>query len=127
MDSDLITVVVTVIEAPDESLVTGTGFAGGTMSDAEFEDSERGRIAAAEELLESTSADLGIEGARAVVLFGEPGSAICYFAESEGADVILMGSRGRGGFKRAVLGSVSDHVVRHGPCPVVVTGQHHSD
>jgi nucleotide-binding universal stress UspA family protein len=31
-----------------------------------------------------------------------------------------MGSRGRGGIKRALLGSVSDHVVRNAPCPVVI-------
>jgi nucleotide-binding universal stress UspA family protein len=33
-----------------------------------------------------------------------------------------MGSRGRGGIKRALLGSVSDYVVRNARCPVVVTG-----
>jgi nucleotide-binding universal stress UspA family protein len=33
-----------------------------------------------------------------------------------------MGSRGRGGIKRALLGSVSDFVVRNASCPVVITG-----
>jgi len=35
----------------------------------------------------------------------------------------VVGSRGRGGLKRAVLGSVSDHLVRNAPCTVVVTGE----
>ena len=35
----------------------------------------------------------------------------------------MVGSRGRGGLKRAVLGSVSDHIVRNAPCPVLVTGE----
>jgi nucleotide-binding universal stress UspA family protein len=37
------------------------------------------------------------------------------------AVAIVVGSRGRGGLKRAFLGSVSDYVVRNAPCSVVVT------
>ena len=41
-------------------------------------------------------------------------------AEEIGAGVIVMGSRGRGGLRRALMGSVSGSVVRHAPCPVLV-------
>ena len=40
--------------------------------------------------------------------------------EEIGAGLIVMGSRGRGGVRRALMGSVSDSVVRHAHCPVLV-------
>jgi nucleotide-binding universal stress UspA family protein len=41
-------------------------------------------------------------------------------AEEISAGLIVTGSRGRGGIRRALMGSVSDGVVRHAHCPVLV-------
>jgi nucleotide-binding universal stress UspA family protein len=51
---------------------------------------------------------------------GEPGEAIVAAADSENADLIVVGSHGRSGVSRFFIGSVSDYVVRHAHCPVMV-------
>ncbi|CAN5675282.1 universal stress protein [soil metagenome] len=51
---------------------------------------------------------------------GDPGASISAAAEAEGADVVVVGTRGRSGAGRMLLGSVSDHVVRTADCPVLV-------
>jgi nucleotide-binding universal stress UspA family protein len=40
-------------------------------------------------------------------------------AQQRNADLIVMGTHGRGGVKRLVLGSIADYIVRHASCPVV--------
>lgn len=62
------------------------------------------------------------EGVEATYLIweGEPGESIVAAAEAEGADIIVMGTRGLGKVGRLILGSVSDAVIRHAHCPVVV-------
>jgi nucleotide-binding universal stress UspA family protein len=51
---------------------------------------------------------------------GRPGNAIVDFATAHHSDLIVVASHGRTGFDRFVLGSVSESVVRHAPCPVLV-------
>jgi nucleotide-binding universal stress UspA family protein len=51
---------------------------------------------------------------------GDPGACVGDAAEAEAADVILVGSHGRGPVGRLLLGSVSSYVVDHGRLPVVV-------
>jgi len=51
---------------------------------------------------------------------GDPGGSITAAAEAEAADLVVVGTRGRSGAERMLLGSVSDHVVRHASCPVLV-------
>jgi nucleotide-binding universal stress UspA family protein len=43
------------------------------------------------------------------------------------SDLLVVGSRGHGGFAGALLGSISQHVVTHTHCPVVVVPQQHPD
>jgi nucleotide-binding universal stress UspA family protein len=49
-----------------------------------------------------------------------PDQGILGVGEDVGAGLIVLGSRGLGGVKRALMGSVSDSVVRHAHCPVLV-------
>ena len=51
---------------------------------------------------------------------GDAGEAIVAAANSEGVDLIVVGSHGRSGVSRFFIGSVSDYVVRHAHCPVMV-------
>ncbi len=54
---------------------------------------------------------------------GDPGESIVEAARSEATDLIIVGSHGRSGVGRFLIGSVSDHVVRHASCPVLVVRQ----
>ena len=54
---------------------------------------------------------------------GEADKEIVRIAEAIRADLIVVGSRGLGGVRRALLGSVSDSVLRHANCPVLVVRQ----
>lgn len=54
------------------------------------------------------------------VQIGSPLAEIVNAAKDWPADLIVIGSHGRGGIKRALLGSVAEGVMRHAPCPVLV-------
>jgi len=51
---------------------------------------------------------------------GRPGEVICQIAEEVSAAMIITGTRGMGKVKRTILGSVSDYLVNHAICPVMV-------
>lgn len=51
-----------------------------------------------------------------------PSRVIVEIAKAQGSDLIVMGTHGRRGFERALLGSVVERVLRHAPCPVLSVG-----
>jgi len=51
---------------------------------------------------------------------GDPGRVICDMANSWQADMIIVGNRGRSGLSEFFLGSVSNYVMHHAPCSVLV-------
>jgi nucleotide-binding universal stress UspA family protein len=53
---------------------------------------------------------------------GPPSDEIVRYAAEMRADLIVMGTHGRTGLRRALLGSVAEKVVRHAPCPVLTVG-----
>lgn len=57
------------------------------------------------------------------VVMGDPREVLVEVAQSERADVLVVGSRGRTGITKLMLGSVSSHVVTHAPCSVLVVKQ----
>ena len=58
-----------------------------------------------------------------VVQTGVAADSILSFAQLQKADVIVMGTHGRRGFDRLMLGSVTDRVMRTAPCPVLVASK----
>ncbi len=82
----------------------------------EFERSGRARL---DELVGRLEASGG-EVVGAHFRIGSPAAQIVAQAEELGAGLVVLGSRGLGAMSRALMGSVSDSVVRHAPCPVLV-------
>lgn len=84
-------------------------------------DAEAERVVevASDELSTSVSADPLVE-------YGDPGERICAVARERDVDLVIVGSHDKGAFARFLHGSVSDYVLRHSPCPVLVV-RHHPD
>ena len=82
---------------------------------------------AAEEAVAKVASRLGESRPTSVTVRAVNGSASEALIEaSRDADLVVVGSRGTGGFARLLLGSVSSHVVQHAHCPVVVV-RHNTD
>jgi len=77
---------------------------------------QKGREATAD--VATRAEDRGIEATNAVRQ-GNPHDDILTYAEANAIDVIVMGTHGRTGVKRALLGSVTEDVVRHSEIPVL--------
>ena len=73
-------------------------------------------------LAETVAPDAGVEVER-VVVEGHPAATL--IAQSKDADLLVVGTRGHGGFVGLLVGSVGEHCVTHATCPVVeVRGAH---
>jgi len=51
---------------------------------------------------------------------GDPAAEICRIAADEGAELIILGTHGRTGLFRLLMGSVAESILRRAPCPVLV-------
>ncbi len=90
---------------------------------AEFEDVVRENRREAREILEQQAKRIeesGVTVKETHLREGRADKEIVELAEEIGAGLIVMGSRGYGRLTRALLGSVSDAVVRHAHCPVTI-------
>ncbi len=68
-----------------------------------------------------------LDGVSSAIRFGNPGLEIADFAKVEEADLVVIPSHGYHGFKRMLLGSVAESVVRHVECPVLVLRREDAD
>ncbi|MFF3518106.1 universal stress protein [Streptomyces sp. NPDC002573] len=91
------------------------GWSGPVVDTALDEDNARQRLV--QELRDVLGAE-GASSVRALLVRGNPADVLLRAAE--GAEALVVGSHGRGGFARALLGSVSHRVAQHANCPVVI-------
>jgi nucleotide-binding universal stress UspA family protein len=120
---DLVAVVDSVEEIRVEGYDRGWIDLGGTLSAAESEEVYREQVALATAHLEDLESELSARGIANVtrhVVTGRATEAIVDAAGDFATDLIVMGTHGRSGASRALLGSVADHVARHAPCPVLL-------
>src|SRR5207253_2362359 len=77
-------------------------------------------IGAGERLLDRVLMEEGLADAERRVAYGFPADRLADLADEEQAELIVVGSRGRGAFKAAFLGSVSSDLIGVARCPVLV-------
>ena len=104
--------------APDPFLLEFPSVPGPEL-EAIAQDLERGARSLIDDALErvvgGAAADVPVER---IVVEGSPAATI--IAEAEGADLLVVGSRGHGRVHDLLLGSVSQQCVSHAPCPVAI-------
>ena len=115
---------VRVLHADDwpNRLPTSLAFAEGPSAASDILDVRDERRRQGEELVSRAAQQLQAAGFQTstAVRDGDPRHAILDVAAEWGPDVIVLGSHGRRGMNRFLLGSVSESVVRHAPCSVEI-------
>lgn len=113
--------IISVVEPPAPLIAEPFGASVGFYAETQAAADEQAKKAAkrAEKMIieEFTAANLDVETA---VIAGNPKEAIVEEAKNWGADLIVLGSHGYGFWERMLLGSVSNAVVHHAPCSVLV-------
>jgi nucleotide-binding universal stress UspA family protein len=104
---------------PSHAPSVGAASLRGTMPDPLFPTTDE-QEEASNGLLAELSATMGLEGADRRVVVGYAAEGLADLADEEEAEMIVVGSRGRGAFKAAFLGSVSTSLIGVARCPVLV-------
>jgi len=115
--ADRVTLLSVVTEIPGDD---AGGIEGSVYTEREADEVWQQELAEAGAELEHTAAVLSNAAVDKRIEVGDVEATICRIAEELGVDVIVVGSHGRTGLSRLFLGSISEHVVRHAPCPVLV-------
>jgi nucleotide-binding universal stress UspA family protein len=89
-----------------------TDVAGGSMYQVLEEEGKRA--------MENAGGLVGDLNAECLLLAGKPAPEIIRFAEENGVDLIVIGTKGKTGIERLLLGSVAENIIRSAHCPVLV-------
>jgi nucleotide-binding universal stress UspA family protein len=112
--------VVAHVQEPDYiPYAAATPFGGAAGREAVREEAES-QEEAAELMLEQVVAAAGLSDAERRASVGVPAERLADLADEEDAELIVVGSRGRGAFRSAFLGSVSNSLVGIARCPVLI-------
>ena len=109
---------IVLVEEPAYAYVDPSGYPYFPDEELEHQLEQRARMRLDREVEKSRSAGGAV--AEAHLRVGDAAAEIVDLAEDIGAGLIVIGSRGLGRIRRALMGSVSDSVVRHAHCPVLV-------
>jgi nucleotide-binding universal stress UspA family protein len=108
-----------VVHAWQFGYVGATGLEGWLpAAGGELDDFRKGAAAALDETLKEVAADTDGVMIERRAEQGAPAEVL--IEESQGADLLVVGSRGHGGFAQLLLGSVSQQCAQHASCPVVI-------
>lgn len=94
------------------------------VDEAALDDAARTEV---EELVRTAVAQLDGPGPQVQITILPGGPSVTLVEVADGADLVVVGSHGRTGLSRLMLGSVAMAVVNHAPCPVVVVRAPHED
>jgi len=117
--ADQVTLLTVLTDIPGDD---AGGIEGPVLTAEEEDQMWKAELAEAGEELAATAATLSTSTAKIDkrIEAGDVGGTVCRVAGELKVDVIVVGSHGRGAIARILLGSVSEQVVRHAPCPVLV-------
>lgn len=96
---------------------------GVTLTQSMIEDLQRANVVALDDVAKPRRAT--VELLPSIVKLGDPRDVILEAAEAEHADLIVIGTHGRRGLSRLVLGSVAESVLRRATCPVLTVRARH--
>lgn len=128
LQPDIDVVVAVVVPEREDPLMTASGFAGPLVTEDEATAEHTALVALGEDALERTVAAIeqlhvtapdDLE-TRLITSMAGAAEAIVAEADRSGADVIVIGSTGKGTWRRFFSGSVSEKVAREAACPVLI-------
>jgi len=119
-------VLLTVIQDREDPMETAGGIEGSALTDEEADRDFEQHLAEGKEALSRTVASIGQDVEVRLAPAGrEPGHAIVEIAQETEPDLIVIGASGKNLLRRIFAGSISDYVVHHAPCPVLVIRHDH--